>query len=609
MELPQARPLGTEGRKPTHDFLSLYSNSTAQQDPRPPSQGWVGHGDGWGPQFGIGVAGDLTFRIWSLLWREWRPRVGSYLKTHDFLQPLERVETKASAKEEATDEISSVVQKPRSPSVEHLLPGGIGTYSISHISYVNNNNNNNQRVPKPETSSLYGRQATSTDRNEENSNCSSYTSSGFTLWEESSGKRGKTGKENNAGEKPSLGESAAKLGQWTTTERTSQSFSNNRHGSFSSRSSSQTTGLKNQSFIEMMKSARDSAQNEVLESEETFFLKKEPSSNTQRAELLVKVDGKSTDQKPNTPRSKHSATEQRRRSKINDRQVYIACQTDKSFSGCYSRHSLVAKFQMLRELIPHSDQKRDKASFLLEVIEYIHFLQEKVHKYEGSFQGWSNEPERLMPWRNNDKPAESFQPRGTDNGSSPSPTIPGSTQNVESGLSTATTSKTMDHQAGKMNKAFPIPIPSQLNFFTPTQIGGPGGVVSQLTHRSASDAENTKYQPSVECQTMTATNEKLKEKELTIEGGAISISSVYSKGLLHTLTHALQSSGVDLSQASISVQIELGKQANIRSNVPVSVCGAKDGAVPSNNQKMMRSRVASSGKSDQAVKKLKTCRS
>jgi hypothetical protein len=39
-------------------------------------------------------------------------------------------------------------------------------------------------------------------------------------------------------------------------------------------------------------------------------------------ELRVRVDGKSTDQKPNTPRSKHSATEQRRRSKINDRQVF-----------------------------------------------------------------------------------------------------------------------------------------------------------------------------------------------------------------------------------------------------------------------------------------------
>lgn len=39
----------------------------------------------------------------------------------------------------------------------------------------------------------------------------------------------------------------------------------------------------------------------------------------------MKVDGKSTDQKPNTPRSKHSATEQRRRSKINDRHVSYFC--------------------------------------------------------------------------------------------------------------------------------------------------------------------------------------------------------------------------------------------------------------------------------------------
>lgn len=565
MELSQAHPCGREGRKPTHDFLSLYSNSTAQQDPRPPSS------------------------------------QGSCLKTHDFLQPLERVETKASAKEEATEEISSVVQKPpplaAPASVEHLLPGGIGTYSISHISYFNNN----QRIPKPETSLFTVHQATSADRNDDNSNCSSYTSSGFTLWEESAIKKGKTGKENNVGEKPIAGaiESVAK-GQWMT-ERTSQSFSNNRHSSFNSQSSSQTIGQKNQSFIEMMKSAKDCTQDEELENEEAFFLKKE-SSNTPREELRVKVDGKSTDQKPNTPRSKHSATEQRRRSKINDR------------------------FQMLRELIPHSDQKRDKASFLLEVIEYIHFLQEKVHKYEGSFQGWNNEPEKLIPWRNNDRPVENFQSRGTNSGTSPSPTllfaskvdeknitisptIPGSTQNVESGLSTATNFKTMDHQSGIMNKAFPIPISSQPNFFTPTQIGSPGGVVSQLTHRLASDAENTIYQPSVDSQTKTAASEKLKEKDLTIEGGAISISSVYSKGLLDTLTHALQSSGVDLSQANISVQIELGKQASIRPTVPMSMCSAKNDGVPSNNQRMVRSRGAGSEKSDQAVKKLKTCRS
>lgn len=39
--------------------------------------------------------------------------------------------------------------------------------------------------------------------------------------------------------------------------------------------------------------------------------------------LSVKVDAAHNDQKPNTPRSKHSATEQRRRSKINDR--YTTC--------------------------------------------------------------------------------------------------------------------------------------------------------------------------------------------------------------------------------------------------------------------------------------------
>lgn len=78
---------------------------------------------------------------------------------------------------------------------------------------------------------------------------------------------------------------------------------------------------------------------------------------------------------------------------------------------------------MLRGLIPHSDQKRDKASFLLEVyfllipftfsryillsfnvlclffqvVEYIQFLQEKVQKYEGSYQEWNHEMAKLMP--------------------------------------------------------------------------------------------------------------------------------------------------------------------------------------------------------------------
>lgn len=107
---------------------------------------------------------------------------GNFLKTHDFLG-------KTSAGEEVSGGLSSA-EKP-STSVEHLLPGGVGTYTISHISYANN------KVPKPETTAFSVPQTSSTtDRNDDNSNGSSYTNSGFTLWEESAAKRGKTGKEN-----------------------------------------------------------------------------------------------------------------------------------------------------------------------------------------------------------------------------------------------------------------------------------------------------------------------------------------------------------------------------------------------------------------------------
>ncbi|XP_059645738.1 transcription factor BIM1 isoform X2 [Cornus florida] len=566
MELPQPRPFGTEGRKPTHDFLSLYS--PVQQDPRP-SQ-------------------------------------GSYLKTHDFLQPLEQV-GKHSAKEVISMERTTLEKPPPPappPSIEHLLPGGIGTYSISHVSYIN------QRVPKPEGAIFTVAQASSTDRNEENSNCSSYTGSGFTLWEESAVKRGKTGKENIGADRCVLREAGAKMGgQWmTSSERPSLSSSNNQRNNttFSSRCSSQTTsGQKNQSFMNMIKSAKGANEEEEDDDDEEFLLKKEPTSDY-KGNLTVKVDGKSTDQKANTPRSKHSATEQRRRSKINDR------------------------FQMLREIIPHSDQKRDKASFLLEVIEYIQFLQEKVHKYEGSYQEWDHYPAKLMPWRTSHRPAEGYvdQSQGMNSGSGPplkfsekfeesntivSPAIPRNAHNpVESNMSTATTFKAMDYNPGLTNKVVPIPVPLQPNIFTP---GGSSGAIAPIAPRLASDAENTSSHPQSQLwQSRSCTNnsvvasDKLKEQELIIESGTISISSVYSQGLLNTLTEALQSSGVDLSQASISVQIDLGKQSNTRPTAPVST--VKDDDVRSDSQAMTRTRVAYRGEnSDQALKRLKTGKS
>lgn len=36
--------------------------------------------------------------------------------------------------------------------------------------------------------------------------------------------------------------------------------------------------------------------------------------------------------------------------------------------------SLLCRFQILRDLIPHSDQKRDKASFLLEVSYFVQII-------------------------------------------------------------------------------------------------------------------------------------------------------------------------------------------------------------------------------------------
>lgn len=561
MELPQSRPFGTEGRRPTHDFLSLYSHSTVQQDPRPPSQ-------------------------------------GGFLKTHDFLQV-----GKINAKEESTLEITSIVEKPPPPappppsssSVEHNLPGGIGTYSISHVSYFG------QKVPKPEGSLFAVAQTSSTEKNDENSNCSSYTGSGFTLWEESAVKKGKAGKE-NAGERAiGRGEATVNVGQWVSQ---SSSTNNSHRNSFSSLSCSQPLGMKSQSFMEMIKSAKGSTHDDDLDDADEFILKRENSTTTNhKGDLRVKVEGKSNDQKPNTPRSKHSATEQRRRSKINDR------------------------FQMLRELIPHSDQKRDKASFLLEVIEYIQFLQEKVHKYEGPFVGWNPERAKLAPWKNNHKHAESYvdQSQGINNGSatalvfaakfneknvSISPAIPGSGQKpVESDMTSASTFKTMDPQPGITNKAMPFPMSLQPNCYKPVRNGG---AAASLRPRLASDAENTTSQPqTLECHTRSCTgdmpisnNKKLKEQELPVEGGRINISNAYSQGLLKTLTQALQSSGVDLSQASVSVQIDLGKRA---AQAPITLASnLKGNEVPASNQGTTGSRDRNGGEgSNQALKKQK----
>ncbi|PNX80977.1 transcription factor BIM2-like protein, partial [Trifolium pratense] len=152
-------------------------------------------------------------------------------------------------------------------------------------------------------------------------------------------------------------------------------------------------------------------------------------------ELTVKVDEPNRGKRANPHRSKHSETEQRRRSKINER------------------------FQVLRDLIPENDQKRDKASFLLEVIEYIQFLKEKLQVYEQSYEGWSQEPTKLIPWRNLHGPAENTTDasRAIQNGSIQNGMV--TQQMMELPVSNADMDTNLQHQVwlSKPNKDYIVP--------------------------------------------------------------------------------------------------------------------------------------------------------
>ncbi|XP_019708078.1 transcription factor BIM2 isoform X6 [Elaeis guineensis] len=451
-----------QGKKATYDFLSLYNKDSSfpHPDPRPPSQGF-------------------------------------FLTTHDFLKPLERADK--GHRHEAASGDAAVGRVGSAASVEHVLPGGIGTYSVSHVS---------DPVPlamvKPERGTCRG---VDVERKPEAyyDNGVSYGSPfpaavPVTLWDESAAK--------------------------------------------------------------------------------------DPWSR----ELTVKVDGKNrgdNDQKPGTPRSKHSATEQRRRSKINDRMD----------------HGSVIRFQILRELIPHTDQKRDKASFLLEVIEYIRFLQEKVQKYESSYLGWNQDNANLMPWvkvyfrsfwknaRNNNQSTGdgvSDPSQVIRNGSaSPGYMFSGNDNSIPVApamLSTAQTLTESDMAAGVSHRAVETPA-NFANADNMTTLAQPRWLRSsgQLDHAVSHEILN-------------------EQEELTINEGTISVSSAYSQALLTTLAQVLQSSGIDLSQASISVQINLGKRAINKRLAATS--NAKDHEDPaSTNQAMGHSTLGSNAKQSLQTRK------
>ncbi|CAD5189195.1 unnamed protein product [Musa acuminata subsp. malaccensis] len=306
-------------------------------------------------------------------------------------------------------------------------------------------------------------------------------------------------------------------------------------------------------------------------------------------DLTIKADGKGsgTDDLPTTPRSKHSAMEQRRRNKINDR------------------------FQILRELIPHSDQKRDKASFLLEVIEYIQFLQEKVQKYESSYPGWNQDNAKLMPWvkvyyRSFWKNAQNNNQTPVDGLSDPSQVIRNGSAPPASVFAGQFDENDIPAAPAMLSNA---PNPTQLDMTT----GVPYKIMETATGFAIADNMPSQAQPhwlgSSSPADCAVSSEMLNEQEeLIIDEGTINASASYSQGLLTSLTQTLQSSGVDLSQANISVQINLGKRAtNRRPTATTALSNYKDPDDPaSTNQAVGRSMMGiTNQESSQAAKRHK----
>ncbi|KAH6803059.1 hypothetical protein C2S51_034505 [Perilla frutescens var. frutescens] len=254
------------------------------------------------------------------------------------------------------------------------------------------------------------------------------------------------------------------------------------------------------------------------------------------------TDSKRVDQKTNNLRSKHSETEQRRRSKINER------------------------FQILRNLIPENDQKRDKASFLLEVIQYIHFLQEKLQMYEGSCQGWSSESTKCLPLKINSGPVESFVEQSQfernfyGHEDNVHPTLLSNAQNSgESDLTGAPLYKSTDNPP-MTTQALPLdlPLPAAIfESFPGLPLPGSFPEADQLNQSHSHFWQGRSCADDCSVPVYSANGEELKS-----ESGEASISNVYSQGLLNSIKSSLHSSGVDLSQTSISVQLDVGKQSN-----------------------------------------------
>ncbi|CAN1137419.1 Transcription factor BIM2 [Linum perenne] len=265
-------------------------------------------------------------------------------------------------------------------------------------------------------------------------------------------------------------------------------------------------------------------------------------------------DGKNSD-KASAVRSKHSVTEQRRRSKINE-----------------SYESLISQVSDI-ERTDSSMRPEERYSILsirernMQVIEYVRFLQEKVQKYEGPFQGWPADPTKLMPWRNSHWQVQNLagHPQAMNNGSGIGPVFPAKLD--DNGI--AATSSSM--LASAQNAIEPDSL-RDVAMLQPDSFPALRHLQTEaMPQQPLPDLQSAECPVSVDSMNQ--------QDELAIEGGTINISSAYSEGLLNSLTQALQTAGVDLSGANISLQIDLGKRANrgLSPGTSATTKGSRDG--------------------------------
>lgn len=120
-----------------------------------------------------------------------------------------------------------------------------------------------------------------------------------------------------------------------------------------------------------------------------------------------------------------------------------------------------------------------------------------------------------------------------------SPVLPINGQHlVESDMSSAASFREKVRQHEITNKAARVPVPVPLPLRTSIlPFGAAGNTVLPPSSRPAADTEKPASQqpqspflPTGSCTADSAVSNKLKEQELTIESGTISISSIYSQG-------------------------------------------------------------------------------